>query len=82
MIMLPMEADIMDDELLDLTQAAKLLGISDKSLIRLLAQEEMPARKIVGKWRFSKSAILAWIASGNSKLYSKSSDAGDEEIDD
>lgn len=72
----------MDDELLDLTQAAKLLDISEKSLLRLLAQEEVPARKLVGKWRFSKKTILTWIASGNSKLYSKPSDVGDEEIDD
>ena len=75
-----MEVDVMG-ELLDLSQAAKLLGISEKSLLRLLAQEEIPARKIVGKWRFSKNALIAWIASGNSKLYSKTSDAGDDESD-
>lgn len=79
LIMVPVEGDVMD-ELLDLRQAADFLGISEKSLLRLLSQEELPARKIVGKWRFSKDALIMWIATGNSKLYSKSS--GDDEVED
>lgn len=74
------EKGVAGDELLDLSQGAKFLGISEKSLLRLLAQEEVPARKIVGKWRFSKQALVTWIASGNSKHYSRN--VGDEETED
>lgn len=77
MVTLPVEGGVLMDELLDLKQAAELLNISEKSLLRLLAQEEVPARKIVGKWRFSRDALYSWIASGNSKQYSRNS--GDEE---
>lgn len=59
-----------EDELLDLNEAAKFLGVSDKLLLRILAEEDFPARKLGNKWRFSKSALIKWISEGNSRDYS------------
>jgi excisionase family DNA binding protein len=61
----------MHDELLTFEEACELLKVSDKLLLRLLAEEAVPARKIGNKWRFSKSALIDWIGKGNSLDYVK-----------
>lgn len=82
LILMPVEGDVVMDELLTLKQAAEFLQIHEKSLLKLLAKEEVPARKIMGKWRFSRDAILQWIALGRSTDFAKSltveEDADDE----
>ncbi|GIM46994.1 hypothetical protein DNHGIG_25430 [Collibacillus ludicampi] len=61
----------MTDELLDFKQAAEFLRVSDKVLMKLLQEENVPARKIGNQWRFSKQALINWIAEGNSRDYTK-----------
>ena len=59
----------MDDDILNLGQAAEVLKVSEKTLIKLLREEHIPARKIGREWRFSRNALLRWLAGGDSQDY-------------
>ena len=59
----------MNDDILNLEQAVEFLGVSEKTLIKLLREEHIPARKIGREWRFSREALLSWLASGDSINY-------------
>ncbi|OAA90313.1 helix-turn-helix domain-containing protein [Clostridium ljungdahlii] len=59
----------MNNEILNLEQAIKFLGVSEKTLIKLLREEHIPARKIGREWRFSKEALINWVACGDSINY-------------
>lgn len=65
----------MEKEILNLQEVCDLLSISEKTMIKLLKEENIPARKMGREWRFSKSAIIQWIGNGNSLEYS-----GQEEL--
>ena len=60
---------IMNNDILNLEQAVELLGVSEKTLIKLLREEHIPARKVGREWRFSKEALINWIGSGDSSDY-------------
>jgi excisionase family DNA binding protein len=49
-------------EVLRSEQAAELLQVTCAVLERLAEQGELPARKLAGEWRFSRAALLAWLA--------------------
>lgn len=59
----------MSDDILNLEQAMELLGVSEKTLIKMLREEHVPARKIGREWRFSREALIKWIATGDSTNY-------------
>lgn len=59
----------MDNDILNLEQTAEFLGISEKTLIKLLREEHVPARKIGREWRFSREALIRWLAAGDSVNY-------------
>lgn len=59
----------MHNDILNLVQAIEFLGVSEKTLIKLLREEHIPARKIGREWRFSRDALIAWLASGDSIDY-------------
>ncbi len=61
-----------DKEILNMEEAAELFGVSIKTFIKLLKEEAVPARKIGREWRFSKKALMDWLALGNSMDYSSS----------
>lgn len=61
-----------EKEVLNLEEAGALLGISTKTLIKALREEDLPARKIGREWRFSRTALLAWLGEGRSRAYSLS----------
>jgi excisionase family DNA binding protein len=48
----------MDKEILDIDLAAKFLGIKKRTLYKLVNKGQVPARKIGGQWRFSKSQLI------------------------
>ena len=50
-----------DVEVLTLEQAALLLQTSDEAVAELAESGELPARKVGGEWRFSRTAILVWL---------------------
>ena len=59
----------MDEHILNLEQAVEFIGVSEKTLIKLLREEHIPARKIGREWRFSRDALIGWLASGDSMDY-------------
>lgn len=63
---------MLEKEILNMEEAAELFGVSIKTFIKLLREEDVPARKIGREWRFSKQALIDWLAKGSSKMYSSS----------
>lgn len=64
----------MTDDILNLEEAIEFLKVSEKTLIKLLREEHIPARKIGREWRFSREALLRWLASGDSIDYINQND--------
>lgn len=62
----------MDKEILNMEEAAEFFNVSIKTFIKLLKEEQVPARKIGREWRFSRNALIQWLSSGNSRQYSSS----------
>lgn len=59
----------MDNDVLNLEQAIEFFGVSERTMIKLLREECIPARKIGREWRFSKAALLRWLGEGDSVNY-------------
>lgn len=59
----------MDNDVLNLEQAIEFFGVSERTMIKMLREERIPARKIGREWRFSKSALLRWLGEGDSFNY-------------
>jgi excisionase family DNA binding protein len=64
-----------DREILNIEEAAALLGVSIKTFNKVLHSEEMPARKIGREWKFSRLALINWVGSGRSCDFYKENDA-------
>ncbi|MCA8981433.1 MAG: helix-turn-helix domain-containing protein, partial [Planctomycetes bacterium] len=63
-------------DILNIEDAAALLGVSIKTFNKLLHSEDMPARKIGREWKFSRSALIQWVGSGCSRDFYKEQDGG------
>jgi excisionase family DNA binding protein len=50
-----------ETEILNAEGAARLLGISARHVVRLARENAIPARKIAGEWRFSRTALVRWV---------------------
>jgi excisionase family DNA binding protein len=53
-------------DVLNIEEAAKLFGVSVKTFNKVLHAECLPARKIGREWKFSRAALIDWVASGRS----------------
>ena len=53
-------------EILNIEEAALLLGVSTKTFGKVLREGEIPGRKIGREWKFSRRALIDWVASGRS----------------
>lgn len=51
-------------EVLTLEQLAELLSLDGDAVRGLAEAGELPGRKLGEQWRFSRAAILAWLAGG------------------
>jgi excisionase family DNA binding protein len=49
-------------EILTPAQLAGLLQVDEETVVELAEQGELPGRKVGEEWRFSREAILAWLA--------------------
>jgi excisionase family DNA binding protein len=49
------------DEILTIPEVGELLKIAEKTVYALAQRRELPAFKVGGQWRFSRSAINEWI---------------------
>lgn len=48
----------MDQEILDIDEAAEFLGIKKRTMYKLAKAGEIPAVKIGGQWRFYREQLL------------------------
>jgi excisionase family DNA binding protein len=48
-------------EILTPAQLAGLLQVEEEIVVELAEKGDLPARKVGDEWRFSRSAILAWL---------------------
>ena len=53
-------------EILNIDEAAALVGVSVKTFIRVRHTENIPARKIGREWKFSRRALIDWVGRGRS----------------
>ena len=60
-----MQRDVLND-VLNIDQAAELLGVSVKTFNKVLHSESLPGRKIGREWKFSRQALIDWIGAGRS----------------
>jgi len=66
-----------DREILNIEEAAQLLGVSVKTFNKVLHSQSIPARKIGREWKFSRQALIDWVGSGRSdNFYKESANAG------
>ena len=65
-----------DPEILNIDEAAALLGVSVKTFNRVLHEYEVPARKIGREWKFSRRALIEWVGAGRSSEYYRARDRG------
>ena len=49
-------------EILTPAQLATLLQVDEEAVVELAEKRELPGRKVGEEWRFSREAILAWLA--------------------
>jgi excisionase family DNA binding protein len=51
-------------DILNIEEAAELLGVSIKTFNKVLHSQDLPARKIGREWKFSRRALIDWVGSG------------------
>jgi|GEM_PF-878119 len=56
-------------EILNIEEAAQLLGVSVKTFNKVLHTQDIPARKIGREWKFSRQALIDWVGSGRSMQF-------------
>jgi excisionase family DNA binding protein len=56
------EAPVHELEVLTLEQLATLLEVDSGDARELAEAGELPGRKIAEQWRFSRQAVMAWLA--------------------
>jgi signal transduction histidine kinase/ActR/RegA family two-component response regulator len=61
------------DEVLDISEASKIMKMSKNTLVNLAKQHEIPASRIANRWYFVRNQIFEWLrlrAAGNQEDYS------------
>ena len=56
-----MSNDHSELRVLTLTEAAAILQVSKRTLLRMIQQKEMPAFKVGGQWRIRESQFRKWV---------------------
>lgn len=54
-----------DNAIMTIGEVADYLKVTDRTIYRLAGAKQIPAFKVGGSWRFSKSDIEAWIRDQN-----------------
>jgi excisionase family DNA binding protein len=49
-------------EVLTPAEAAAFLRVEEEVVVRMAEEGEIPARQVGGEWRFSREALLGWLA--------------------
>ncbi|MGI8559087.1 MAG: helix-turn-helix domain-containing protein [Solirubrobacteraceae bacterium] len=53
-------------------QAADLLQVDEQLVLELAEAGELPGRSLGSHWRFSRTAVLDWLARGEAKTQARS----------
>ena len=54
-------------EILNIDEACKLLGVSAKTLAKILRESDIPGRKIGREWKFSRQALIDWVGEARAR---------------
>ena len=65
-------------EILNIDEAAVLLGVSTKTFAKVLREGEIPGRKIGREWKFARRALIEWVATGKSRDFFDVDERSDE----
>ena len=69
-------------EILNIDEAADLLGVSIKTFNKVLHSQDMPARKIGREWKFSRRALIEWVGSGRAaEFYREDREENEEQVE-
>lgn len=68
-------------EILNVEEAAALLGVSIKTFNKVLHSQDLPARKIGREWKFSRQALIDWVGSGCSRDFYRDGNSSEEQDD-
>jgi excisionase family DNA binding protein len=52
-------------EVLDVAQAAELLQVDEATIVELAEAGKLPGRKLGKAWRFSRAALVSWLAASD-----------------
>jgi excisionase family DNA binding protein len=55
----------MDEEILDVEGAARVLGVSTRTIYALARKGEIPAMRVGREWRFTRRNLIEWVANGS-----------------
>ena len=58
----------MNCDIMNINEVAEYLQLSTKSIYRLIKSGELPAKKVLNKWRFSRERVKEWIDSSTLSL--------------
>jgi len=58
-----------EHEILNIDDAAAFLGVSVKTFGKVLREGDVPARKVGREWKFSRQALVDWVASTRSREF-------------
>ena len=56
-----------EPDVLTVEQLAELLQVDEKTVSTLAAKGDLPGRKLGRHWRFSRQAVLEWLATPERK---------------
>jgi excisionase family DNA binding protein len=68
-----------DPDILNIEEAAALLGVSVKTFNKVLHTQRLPARKIGREWKFSRRHLIDWVGSGRSDEFYRDAAGADDE---
>ena len=54
---------MLGDEILTLAEVAEYLKLSDKTVLKMVKNQEIPCAKIANQWRFSRGTLNDWLTS-------------------
>lgn len=63
-----------ESDILTIVEVATYLKVAERTVYRLAAAKKLPAFKVGGAWRFSRSAIDSWIKQQWAKAITGSAD--------
>lgn len=65
-------------DILNIDEAALLLGVSTKTFAKVLREGHIPGRKIGREWKFSRRALIDWVGAGASRDFLDIDDGRDD----